>query len=50
MWLVNFNTNSNVAMLISRKIHRVNHPTLYFNNIPIAEFQTHKHLGVYLSD
>ena len=50
MWLVNFNPNKNEAMLISRKIHRINHPALYFNNIPIMEVQTHKHLGVYNSD
>ena len=28
MWLVNFNPNKNEAMLISRKIHRINHPAL----------------------
>ena len=50
MWLVNFNPNKNEAMLISRKIHRINHQALYFNNIPIMEVQTHKHLGVYISD
>ena len=50
MWLVNFNPNKNEAMLISRKIHRINHPVLYFNHIPIEEVQTHKHLGVYISD
>ena len=37
-------------MLISRKIHRINHPVLYFNHIPIEEVQTHKHLGVYIID
>ena len=50
MWLVNFNPNKNETMLISRKIHRINHPVLYFNHIPIEEVQTHKHLGVYISD
>ena len=50
MWLVNFNPNKNEAMLISRKVHRINHPVLYFNHIPIEEVQTHKHLGVYISD
>ena len=48
MWLLNFNPNKNEAMLISRKIHRINHPVLYFNHIPIEEVQTHKHLGVYI--
>ena len=37
MWLVDFNPNKNKAMLISRKIYRINHPALYFNNIPIME-------------
>ena len=50
MWLVNFNPNKNEAMLISRKIHIINHPAMYFNNIPIMAVQTHKHLGVYISD
>ena len=50
MWLVNFNPNKNEAMLISRKIHRINHPVLYFNHIPIEEVKTHKHLGEYFSD
>ena len=31
MWLVNFNPNKNEAMLISRKVYRINHPTLYFH-------------------
>ena len=50
MWLVNFNKNKDDAILISRKIHRINHPALYFNHIPIEEVQTHKHLGVFISD
>ena len=50
MWLVNFNLNKNEAMLISRKIHRIKNTVLYFNHIPIEEVQTHKHLGVYISD
>ena len=45
-----FKTSKTTIMLISRKIHRINHPALYFNNIPIMEVQTHKHLGVYISD
>ena len=50
MWLVDFNPNKNEAIFISRNVHRLNHPALYFNNIPIMEVQTHKHLGVYISD
>ena len=49
-WLVNFNANKNESMLISRKILRANHPILYFNNVPIVQVQSHKHLGIYLSD
>ena len=37
MWLVILIQIKNEAMLISRKIHRINHPALYFNNIPIME-------------
>ena len=50
IWFVNFNPNKNEAMLISRKIHRINHPALYFNHIPMEEVQTYKHLGVYISE
>ena len=49
-WLVNFNANKNESMLISRKILRANHPILYFNNVSIEQVQSHKHLGIYLSD
>ena len=33
-------------MLISRKQHNIIHPTLYFNNIPIKEVSSLKHLGL----
>ena len=49
-WLVNFNANKNESILISRKILRANHPILYVNNVPIVQVQSHKHLGICLSD
>ena len=36
-WRINFNPNKNEAMPISRKIHKINHPAMYFNQIPIEK-------------
>lgn len=48
-WLVNFNANKTEAFLATRKINRINHPTLYLNDVPIQEVITHKHLGLFFS-
>ena len=45
-WLVNFNPQKTETLLISRKQHNIIHPTLYFNNTPIKEVSSHKHLGL----
>jgi hypothetical protein len=37
-------------MIISRKIEPQFHPPLYFNNIPIKNVTTHKHLGLTFSN
>ena len=48
-WLVRFNANKTIAMLISRKLIHVNHPPLLMNVIVITEQQSHKHLGITFS-
>ena len=48
-WLVRFNANKTIAMLISRKLIHVNHPPLLMNGIVITEQQSHKHLGITFS-
>lgn len=48
-WLVSFNPQKTETLLFTRKINRINHPTLYFNDVPIQEVSTHKHLGLYFS-
>ena len=45
-WLVHFNPQKTEALLISRKQLKINHPTLYMNNVPIQEVSAHKHLGL----
>ena len=45
-WLVSFNPNKTESMLISRKHNHINHPPLIFNNVPVKEVATHKHLGI----
>ena len=48
-WLVRFNPNKTESLLFSRKFNIQHHPTLFFNDVPIQEVISHKHLGVYLS-
>ena len=48
-WLVRFNPNKTESLLFSRKLNIQHHPTLFFNDVPIQEVVSHKHLGVYLS-
>ena len=49
-WLIGFNAKKTEALLISRRLCRLNHRTLFFNHVPIPEVQSHKHLGIYFSD
>ena len=49
-WLVNFNPKKTESMIISRKVEPQFHPPLYFNNVPINNVITHKHLGLTFSN
>ena len=48
-WLVKFNPTETKSLLFSRKVNPQDHSTLFFNDVPIQEVASHKHLGVYLS-
>ncbi|MCG8049353.1 MAG: reverse transcriptase domain-containing protein [Candidatus Thiodiazotropha endolucinida] len=49
-WLVSFNPSKTEALLISRKFNKNQHPPIYMQNQQITEVETHKHLGIYLSN
>ena len=49
-WLVTFNPNKSVALLLSRKVSHPLHPPLFMENTPINEVEAHKHLGLFLSN
>ena len=48
-WLVLFNANKTLSMVISRKLNPVQHPPLLMNDTIIAETTSHKHLGLTFS-
>ena len=48
-WLVKFNPIKTESLMFSRRINQQVHQTLFFNDVPIQECVSHKHLGVYLS-
>ena len=48
-WLVLFNANKTLSMVISRKLNPVQHPPLFMNDTIIAETTIHKHLGLTFS-
>ena len=48
-WLVKFNPIKTESLLFSRRVNLRDRPTLFFNDVPIQEVVSHKHLGVYLS-
>ena len=48
-WLVTFNPQKTESLLISRKTNKPHHPTLFMLNESIAEVDSHKHLGIFLS-
>ena len=50
MWLVSYNAEKTNSLLLTRKINKPYHPTLYMQNQPISEIETHKHLGIYFSN
>lgn len=39
-----------LALLISHKLNRFNHPPLFVQNVQIEEVDSNKHVGVFLSD
>ena len=49
-WLVNFNPNKSETLLLSRKLNKPYHPPICMNNQPISEVNSHKHLGLILSN
>ena len=49
-WLVSFNPTKTESLLISRKMNRDHHPSLSMMNQDILEVQSHRHLGVTLSN
>ena len=49
-WLVSFNPTKTEAMLFSRKLNRPHHPPIFMQNHQITEVDSHKHLGLYLSN
>ena len=48
-WLVTFNPSKTNALLLSRKLDTL-HPPLFMQHVQIQEVNSHKHLGIYLSD
>ena len=48
-WLVNFNANKTLSMIISRRIISPPHPPLFMNGTMLQETNSHKHLGLTLS-
>ena len=49
-WLVAFNTGKTLSMIFSRKLHRPHHQPLLMNNTMLTETDTHRHLGLTLSN
>ena len=49
-WLVKFNPQKTESMIISRKLSKPVHPSLFMNNHEIQEVDSHKHLGVIISN
>ena len=49
-WLINFNPDKTEIMTIYKKHHKPHHPPVYMGNVIIKEVQTHKHLGLTISE
>ena len=50
-WKMNFNTDPSKQaqeVLFSRKLQKVLHPNLFFNNSDVSQTNSQKHLGVVL--
>ena len=48
-WLVTFNPSKTESLLLSSKYNRPRHPEITMNQQPIAEVNSHKHLGITLN-
>ena len=48
-WLVTFSPTKTESLLLTRKVNKIHHHSLYLSDVPIEEVTTHKHLGIYLS-
>ena len=44
-WLVKFNPIKTESLLFSRRVNLRDHPTLFFNDVPIQEVVSHKRFG-----
>ena len=49
-WLVKFNPSKSESLIISRKWNKPTNPILTMSNVEIPSLDTHKHLGIYLSN
>ena len=52
-WKMNFNPDLNKQaqeVVFSRKTNKSNHPVIYFNNVPVSQSTSQKHLGIILDE
>ena len=47
-WLVTFSPNKTKSLLLTRKVNKIDHHSLYLIDVPIEEVTTHKNLGIIL--
>ena len=50
-WKMSFNPDPSKQaqeVIFSRKLQKISHPSIYFNNIPIEQVSSQKHLGMIL--
>ena len=50
-WRMSFNPDPQkqaIELLLSKKRHKIDHPDIFFNNIPVKKVEEHKHLGIIL--
>ena len=49
-WADAYNTGKTLSMIFSRKLHHPHHPPLLMNNTMLTETDTHRHIGLTLSN
>ena len=49
-WLVIFNSSKTESLLISRKTNKDRHPPFFMQNQKVVKIDSHKHLGIVLSN